>query len=68
MSELAVLLEWAFTILEEVLAHLSLELLLHGVPLALVSVEIVVVLLLSKVSHDFAWWVVEVLLWLAIFT
>ena len=67
MSELAVLLEWAFSLVEVMLAHLSLVLLLQSVELSLVSVEVVVVRLLSQMSHDLARWVVEVLLWLAIF-
>lgn len=68
VGELAVLLQGAFSILEEMLAHLSFILLSQGVPLALVSVEVIVVLLLGKVSDDFSRWVVEVLLWLAILT
>lgn len=68
VGELAVLLEWALSVLEEVLAHLSFVLLSEGVPLALVSVEVVVVLLLGKVSDHFSRWVVEVLLGLSILT
>lgn len=45
---------------EEVLAHLGLELLLEIVELTLVTIEIVVVRLLSEMSHDLAWWIVEV--------
>lgn len=62
MSELAVLVEWAFTVVYEMLAHLGLVLLLQSVELALISVEVVIVALLGKVSHHFAWWIVEVLL------
>jgi len=47
MCELAELFEWALTILEEMLAHLCLELLLEGVELTLVSVKVIVVALLS---------------------
>jgi len=68
VSELAVLLEWAGSVLEEMLAHLSLELLLHGVPGSLVTVETVVVGLLGEVSHHLTWGVVEVLLGLAVIT
>jgi hypothetical protein len=60
VSELAELLEWAFSGVEEMLAHLGLELLLESIELTLVAVEIVVVGLLSEVSQDFAWWVVEI--------
>jgi hypothetical protein len=60
VSKLAELLEWALSRLEEMLAHLSLELLLESVELTLVAVEVVVVGLLSEVSEDLAWWVVEV--------
>jgi hypothetical protein len=60
VSKLAELLEWALSRLEEMLAHLSLELLLQGVELALVAVEVVVVRLLSEVPEDLAWWVVKV--------
>jgi hypothetical protein len=41
-------------------AHLGLELLLESIELTLVAIEIVVVGLLSEVSQDLAWWVVEV--------
>jgi len=68
VSELAILRERTISILGEVFAHLGLVLLLQGVKLALVAVEVVVVGLLSQVSHDLAWWVVEVLLWLTIWT
>jgi len=47
-------------LVEEVLAHLGLELLLEIVELTLVTIEIVVVRLLSEMSHDLAWWIVEV--------
>ena len=60
MSKLAELLKRTFSRLEVMFAHLSLELLLQGVELTLVSVEVVVVGLLGQVSKDFAWWVVEV--------
>jgi hypothetical protein len=60
MGKLAVLHEWALSAIEEVLAHLGLELLLQGVELTLIAVEVVVVGLLSQVSEDLAWWVVEV--------
>lgn len=67
MCELAILLEWAITAVEVVLAHLSFVLLLQSVPLALVSVKVIVVRLLGQVSHDLAWWVVEIFLWLSVF-
>ena len=60
MSELAELLEWALVIVDVVLAHLSLELLLHGVELTLIAVEVIVVALLGQMSHDLSWWVVEI--------
>lgn len=66
MGELAVLLEWAGSVLQEMFAHLSFELLLQGVPSALVTVEVVIVRLLCEMSHDLAWRVVEVLLGLTI--
>ena len=43
MSKLAVLLEWAFSVSEVVLAHLSLVLLLKSIELSLVSIEVVIV-------------------------
>lgn len=60
MSELTELLQWAFTSIKEMFAHLSLELLLQGVELTLVAVEVVVVGLLGQVSQNLAWWVVKV--------
>ena len=66
MSKLAVLSKRALVVGEEVFAHLSLVLLLQSVELALVSIEVVEVALLSEVSHHFAWWIVEVLLGLSI--
>jgi len=47
-------------LVEEVLAHLGLELLLEIVELTLVTIKIVVVRLLSEMSHDLAWWIVKV--------
>lgn len=46
--------------LHEVLAKLSLVLLLQCVELALVSVEIVIVALLSQVTKNLGRWIVEV--------
>ena len=66
MCELAVLGEGAVVVCQEVLAHLGLVLLLQSVELSLISVEVVEVALLGQVSHDLAWWVVEVLLGLSI--
>jgi hypothetical protein len=60
MSKLAVLSKWAISLVEEVLAHLGLILLLEVVELTRVAIEAIVVGLLGKMSHDFAWWVVEV--------
>ena len=60
MSELAELHERTFSSVKEMFAHLSLELLLLGIELTLVTVEIVVVGLLGQVSKDFTWWVVKV--------
>jgi hypothetical protein len=60
VSELAVLAKWTFTFFLEVLAHLCLVLLFQGVELALCAVEVFIVASLLQVSHDLAWWVVEV--------
>ena len=60
MSELAELLERTFSSIKEMLAHLGLEFLLESIELTLIAVEIVVVGLLSEMSQDLAWWVVEV--------
>lgn len=60
MSELAVLLKWAEASLKEMFAHLSLILLLESVELALVTVKVIVIGLLSQVLEDLARWVVEV--------
>ena len=60
MSELAELLEWAGSLFHEVLAHLGLVFLLELVELALVSIEVVVVVLLGEMSEHFARRVVEV--------
>ena len=66
MSELAVLGQRALVVGEEVLAHLSLVLLLQSVELTLIAVEVVEVALLGQVSHYLAWWIVEVLLGLSV--
>jgi len=60
VSKLTELLERAFTVIQEMLAHLGLVLLLESVELALVAVETIVVGLLSQVSQDLTWWIVEV--------
>lgn len=60
VSELAELLEWAFTSFKEMFTHLSFELLLEGIELTLVSVEVVVVRLLGEVSEHFTWWVIKI--------
>jgi hypothetical protein len=60
MSELAILLKWASTILKEMFAHLSLELLLKCIEMTLTTVEIIIVGLLGQVLQDFTWWVVEI--------
>lgn len=62
MGELAVLLEGAFTLLKEVTAQLRLVLLLERVELALVTVEAVVLRLLSEVAEDLLGRVVEIAL------
>ena len=66
MSKLAVLSQGALVVGQEVLAHLGLVLLLESVKLTLVAIEVVEVALLGQVSHDLAWWIVEVLLWLSV--
>lgn len=68
VRELAILCKRATSSIGEMFAHLGLVLLLQGVKLALVAVEVVIVRLLSQVSHHFAWWVVEVLLRLTIWS
>lgn len=60
VSKLAELLEWALSGIKEMLTHLSLILLLESVELTLVSVEIIIVRLLSQVSQDLTWWIVKV--------
>jgi hypothetical protein len=60
MSKLTELCKWAFSIFEEMFAHLSLELLLKSIEMTLTAIEIVIVRLLGQVLQDFAWWVVEV--------
>ena len=60
MSKLAILFEWTLSSLKIVFAHLSLILLLEVVELTRVAIEAIVIGLLGKMSHDFAWWVVEV--------
>lgn len=60
MSELAVLMKWTFIIFKEVFAHLSLKLLLKCVKLALVTVEVVIIGLLSEVLQNLTRRVVEV--------
>ena len=62
VSELTELVEWALTILKEMLAHLCLELLLEGIELTLVAIKVIIVTLLSQMSHHLAWWVIEVFL------
>ena len=66
MRKLAIVRQRTSAILQEVLAHLSFVLLLQSIILTLVSIEVVKVALLSKVSHDFSRRVVEILLWLSI--
>ena len=60
MSELTVLHQWALATLKEMLTELSFVFLLQGVELALVAVEIIVVRLLSQMSHDLSGWIVEI--------
>jgi hypothetical protein len=50
MSELAEFLETASSVLHEVLAELGLVLLLKSVELALVTIKVIVVTLLGKMS------------------
>ena len=66
MSKLAVLGQGALVVGQEVLAHLGLVLLFESVELTLVTVEVVEVALLGQVSHDLAWWIVEILLGLSV--
>lgn len=60
VSELAVLSQWTLASIQEMFAHLSFIFLFQCVELTLISVEIVVVRLLSQMPHNFAWWVIEV--------
>tara|TARA_B110000285_G_scaffold231569_1_gene300572 strand:- start:532 stop:783 length:252 start_codon:yes stop_codon:yes gene_type:complete len=60
VSKLAILLKWACIVFEIVLAHLGLELLLKCIELALVSVEIIVIGLLSEMLQNLTRRVVEV--------
>lgn len=60
VSELAELHKWAVSLIHEMLAHLSLIFLFELVELSLVSVEIVIVVLLSEMSKNFTWRIVEV--------
>ena len=66
MSELAVLFERTASSVQEMFAELGLVLLFQRVELALVSIEVVIVTLLSQVPEDLARRVVEVA-FLAIF-
>ena len=60
MSKLAVLCQWASCFLKPVLAQLSFVFLFQRVELTLVSIEIVVVRLLSQMAHHLAWRVIEI--------
>lgn len=60
MGELAILLKRAEASLKEVFAHLSLIFLLESVELALVTIKVIVIRLLSQVLEDLARRVVEV--------
>jgi hypothetical protein len=60
VRELTELLERTFSAVKEMLAHLSLVLLLESVELALVAVETIIVGLLSQVSQDLTGWIVKV--------
>lgn len=60
MGKLTILSERAFGILKVMFAELSFILLLKSVELSLISIEVVIVWLLSEVSHDFSWWVVKI--------
>ena len=66
MCELAIFVEWAVAVLQEVTAELSLVLLLERVELALVSVEVVVVRLLGQVSEHLLGRIVEIALLLGL--
>lgn len=60
MSKLAELFKTASTMFHKVLAQLSLVLLLKCVELALVTIKVVIVALLSQMTEHFRWRVVEV--------
>ena len=66
MRKLAILGKWTSASLEEVLAHLCLVFLFESIELTLISVEVVIITLLSQVAHHLSWWVIEVSFWLAI--
>jgi hypothetical protein len=51
----------------EMFAELSFIFLFQSVKLSLISIEIFIILLLSKLSNHFAWWVIEILFsWLVV--
>ena len=60
MYELAILGEWTFAILKIMLAELSFIFLLERIELSLITIEVTVVGLLSKMPHHFTRWIVEV--------
>lgn len=60
MCKLTVLGQRALTVFEVVLAQLSFIFLFQSVELTLVSIEVVVVGLLSQVSHDLSGWIIEI--------
>lgn len=60
MGELAEFLKAASSMLHKVLTELGLVLLLESVELALVTIEVIVVTLLGKMSQHLRWWVVKV--------
>lgn len=60
MCKLAVLCQRALTVFEVMFAQLSFIFLFQGVELTLVAIEVVVVGLLSQVSHDLSGWIIEI--------
>jgi hypothetical protein len=60
VGKLAVFFKTAKASFHKVLAQLSLVLLLKCVKLTLVAVEVVIVALLSQMTENLGWWVVEV--------
>lgn len=61
VSELAVLVEWAYLILQEMFTELGLILLFQSINIvSWLTVETIIVWLVCETSKDFSWWIVEI--------